>query len=131
MAYQNPEIAELRAQQEALDKQLAEAKERETRYAVMEIVQKMREYGISLGELIGDKPAVRPLRSTPAESASVPATGASAGTVKYRDPASGATWSGRGRAPAWITGKDRNDFLVDRNEAAPEMVQAALFPEDH
>jgi DNA-binding protein H-NS len=34
-------------------------------------------------------------------------------TVKYRDPKSGATWSGRGPAPAWIaTVKDRTKFLV-------------------
>lgn len=33
---------------------------------------------------------------------------------KYRDPKSGATWSGRGRAPAWLAGtKDRNKFLID------------------
>jgi DNA-binding protein H-NS len=33
---------------------------------------------------------------------------------KYRDPKSGATWSGRGRAPAWIAeAKDRNKFLID------------------
>src|SRR6266702_4026536 len=31
----------------------------------------------------------------------------------YRDPKSGATWSGRGRAPAWLAGaKNRSDFLV-------------------
>lgn len=32
---------------------------------------------------------------------------------KYRDPGSGATWSGRGRAPAWLVGtKDRSKFLI-------------------
>ncbi|MFM0597187.1 H-NS family nucleoid-associated regulatory protein [Paraburkholderia dilworthii] len=32
----------------------------------------------------------------------------------YRDPKSGATWSGRGRAPAWLSGaKDRTRFLID------------------
>lgn len=32
----------------------------------------------------------------------------------YRDPKSGATWSGRGRAPAWLAGaKDRSKFLID------------------
>lgn len=32
----------------------------------------------------------------------------------YRDPKSGATWSGRGRAPAWIANaKDRSRFLID------------------
>jgi len=30
----------------------------------------------------------------------------------FRDPKSGATWSGRGRAPAWL-GTDRSKFLID------------------
>ncbi|WP_435530751.1 H-NS family nucleoid-associated regulatory protein [Paraburkholderia caledonica] len=31
----------------------------------------------------------------------------------YADPKTGATWSGRGRAPAWIAGaKDRSKFLI-------------------
>ncbi|CAE6767339.1 hypothetical protein R70006_03780 [Paraburkholderia domus] len=34
--------------------------------------------------------------------------------AKYRDPKSGATWSGRGPAPAWLAGaKDRTKFLID------------------
>ncbi len=40
-------------------------------------------------------------------------------TAKYRDPKSGATWSGRGRAPAWIaSAKERSRFLVDANVAS-------------
>jgi DNA-binding protein H-NS len=32
----------------------------------------------------------------------------------YREPKSGATWSGRGRAPAWLSdAKDRSKFLID------------------
>lgn len=35
------------------------------------------------------------------------------GTVAYQDPKTGATWSGRGRAPAWIANaKDRSKFAV-------------------
>ncbi|MFM0120284.1 H-NS family nucleoid-associated regulatory protein [Paraburkholderia sp. RL18-101-BIB-B] len=31
----------------------------------------------------------------------------------YQDPKSGATWSGRGRAPGWLASvKDRNKFLI-------------------
>lgn len=30
----------------------------------------------------------------------------------YRDPESGATWSGRGTEPAWIKGRDREAFKV-------------------
>jgi len=42
------------------------------------------------------------------------------GVAKYRDPKSGATWTGHGRAPAWIAGaKDRNKFLVAGASNAP------------
>ncbi|WP_328807302.1 H-NS family nucleoid-associated regulatory protein [Paraburkholderia elongata] len=58
-----------------------------------------------------------------AASKSVGATG-STGQRKgpqpalYREPKSGATWSGRGRAPTWLAGaKDRSKFLIDAAEA--------------
>lgn len=31
---------------------------------------------------------------------------------KYRDPVSGATWTGRGKAPKWIQDKDRSQFEI-------------------
>jgi len=31
---------------------------------------------------------------------------------KYRDPASGATWSGRGKTPKWINGADRSQYAI-------------------
>ncbi|WP_375542284.1 H-NS family nucleoid-associated regulatory protein [Paraburkholderia sp. CNPSo 3274] len=31
---------------------------------------------------------------------------------KYRDPRSGATWSGRGRAPGWIAGTKLERILI-------------------
>ena len=36
------------------------------------------------------------------------------GTVqaKYRDPESGTTWTGRGRAPRWLNGRDKEEFLI-------------------
>ncbi|PXX25827.1 MULTISPECIES: H-NS family nucleoid-associated regulatory protein [Burkholderia] len=39
--------------------------------------------------------------------------------VRYRDPSTGATWSGRGRPPAWIEGKDRSQFEVIPTAARP------------
>jgi DNA-binding protein H-NS len=39
--------------------------------------------------------------------------------AKYVDPKTGATWSGHGRAPAWIANvKDRSKFLVDSNASS-------------
>lgn len=32
--------------------------------------------------------------------------------AKYRDPASGAVWTGIGHAPQWIRGKDYSDFKI-------------------
>ena len=115
MAYQGIEIAQLRAQQEALDKQLAEARERETLLVLNEIVQKMGEYGITVSELTGRKVGVQ----------------ANEPEAKYRDPVSGSTWSGRGRAPAWIAGKDRNEFLTDKRAASHARAQGVLFSEGH
>lgn len=36
---------------------------------------------------------------------------------RYRDPVSGATWSGMGRIPEWIKDKNRDDFLIERSTA--------------
>ncbi|WEM00057.1 MULTISPECIES: H-NS histone family protein [Delftia] len=36
----------------------------------------------------------------------------SVGAPKYRDPATGVTWTGRGKPPNWIVGKDRAPFLI-------------------
>jgi DNA-binding protein H-NS len=42
----------------------------------------------------------------------------SASTAKYRDPKTGATWTGHGRAPVWIANaKDRTKFLTDATGA--------------
>jgi DNA-binding protein H-NS len=45
---------------------------------------------------------------------------------KYRDPKTGATWSGHARPPAWIKNvKDRTRFLIDATAAIAEPVAAA------
>lgn len=32
---------------------------------------------------------------------------------KYRNPGTGDTWTGRGREPGWIKGKNRQDFALE------------------
>jgi len=45
---------------------------------------------------------------------------------KYRDPKTGATWSGHARPPAWIKDvKDRSKFLIDGGSAAGGVQAAA------
>lgn len=55
---------------------------------------------------------------------------ASIGVAKYRDPASGKTWTGRGRPPTWMVGvKDPSAYLIDATaapaKAAPKKGRAA------
>ncbi|HTI19231.1 MAG TPA: H-NS histone family protein [Trinickia sp.] len=92
---------ELLAQREKLEKQIEEAKAREYAEVLNEIKQKMADYGITLAELGGGRKGKvgRPRASVAA---------------KYRDPASGATWSGRGKAPRWIAGQNRDQFLIQK-----------------
>ncbi len=49
-----------------------------------------------------------------------------AGKVKYADPKTGKTWSGFGRAPAWIAAaKSRDAFLVDKSGVVISKTPAA------
>jgi hypothetical protein len=64
--------------------------------------------------------AVTRRRARSAKKAAAPSA------VKYKDPASGKTWSGRGRRPAWLSG-DPDQYLVSNlgssskgNADAPE-----------
>ncbi|NRF71385.1 H-NS histone family protein [Aquincola sp. S2] len=46
--------------------------------------------------------------------------GSSVGVPKYKDPATGNTWTGRGKPPAWIAGaKDRSALLINGSAGAP------------
>jgi DNA-binding protein H-NS len=93
-----PSLKELLAQREALQQELEQARQEESDRTLAEIVAKMREYKISVQELMGSK----------ALAHTVPPVA----NAKYVDPATGATWSGRGRAPHWIADKNRDDFLI-------------------
>jgi DNA-binding protein H-NS len=92
-------LKELLAQHEELQNQLKVARQREAEIVLAEIVRKMGEYKITLAELMGKD-----------SRAAVPAA---APFPKYRDATSGATWSGRGRAPHWIVDKNRDLFLTN------------------
>jgi DNA-binding protein H-NS len=49
-----------------------------------------------------------------------------AASAKFQDPKTGATWTGHGRAPAWITNvKDRTRFLIDATGVAPNAKAAS------
>lgn len=92
---------ELKAQAEALAEKAEAARRAEMQSTIDDIRAKVAEYGITEKDIFGVR------RGKPAKQPKAPAE------AKYRDPKTGATWSGRGRAPAWIKDvKNRNRFLI-------------------
>jgi DNA-binding protein H-NS len=92
---------QLTAQLERLHKEVAAAREKEIALAIADIKQKVAEYDLTAEEL-GFTSASKPRRRS-----------ASASVAKYRNPKTGETWSGRGRSPAWLAGKNRERFLIE------------------
>ncbi|MBO7885738.1 MULTISPECIES: H-NS histone family protein [Burkholderia] len=89
---------ELKAQAEALAEKAEAARLAEFQAVVVEVRAKVAEYGITEKDIFSRQRG---------RSGKVPAE------AKYLDPKTGATWSGRGRAPAWIKdAKNRDRFLI-------------------
>ena len=90
---------ELLAQREALEQQIAAARKSEVASAVQEIKSLIEAFGLTQDDVFSTAKQ-KPMR----EKVSV--------APKYRDPATGATWTGRGKAPKWIEGQDREKFAI-------------------
>ncbi|MFM0740370.1 H-NS histone family protein [Paraburkholderia xenovorans] len=95
------QYADLKAQIAKLQAQAEEARRTEVDNVVADIRQKIAEYGLSAQDLGF---AVAAKRGRPPKKAPLPA--------KYQDPKSGNTWSGRGKPPKWIVGKNRERYLI-------------------
>lgn len=86
---------ELLARKAELDAQIAAAQAEAKAKAVTEARALIQEHGLTAADVF---PAAK--------------TKGSVGAPKYRDPATGATWTGRGKPPNWIVGKDRAAFTL-------------------
>lgn len=86
------QIAELQAKAE-------QARRAEVAEAKAQIQAIMNEYGLTLADIGNDSKKAAKVPRKPVE-------------IKYKDPVTGETWTGRGRAPKWLEGKNRSDYLV-------------------
>jgi len=89
---------ELLAQRELLDKQIKEAVQREKADGIAKAKVIIEQYDLSASDLFSRK------------SGSKGPSGKVA--PKYRNPSTGETWTGRGKAPKWIDGRDRSNYLI-------------------
>ncbi|MFI8614331.1 H-NS family nucleoid-associated regulatory protein [Acidovorax sp. NPDC077693] len=88
--------AELLAQKKLLDEKIANAKKAESAQALQIVPQLIEEFGFTAQQVF-------PWNAKAAKKKVA---------AKYRDSDTGATWTGRGKSPQWIAGKDREPFVI-------------------
>jgi DNA-binding protein H-NS len=98
-------VKELLAKRAEIDKKLVEAQRDERAAAIARVRELMSEHGLTAADIAGKKPSAR------------------AGTTgrkvapKYRNKATGDTWTGRGLQPKWLraalaSGAKLGDFTI-------------------
>ena len=94
-------LKDLLAQRAALEAQIAETQDRERSDAIGKVKSLMQEYGLTVADL----------------TARAAKTGTPKVAAKYRNQATGETWSGRGLQPKWLKaaisgGAKLEDFVI-------------------
>ncbi len=118
----NTEKSRLEKEMAKLQKKIQTLQAKQRKPKIAAIVRSMREYDISPEEIaaaFNRKPAGRAPAAAPRK------TGTATKRViapKYRHPETQATWTGRGKAPRWITdaeaaGTPRDTFLIAAESA--------------
>jgi len=108
----NQKIAKLQKQAEVMV-------EKQSSIGLAKIRDLMHKHGLGLADIerfVGKKRGRKP--GVKAANGAAKALHRSPVAPKYADPKTGATWTGRGRAPAWIRDvKDRSKFLIEAGDA--------------
>jgi len=92
-------LVELKALYGKLPTVIAQREKEEKLAARKALEEFAKDKGFSLDELLGSKESVVTKTRNPV-------------AAKYRDPVTGAEWSGRGRRPAAFVGKNLEDFKI-------------------
>jgi DNA-binding protein H-NS len=101
-----PSYKELLAQRENLERQITEARQRETSDAIAKVRAIVDEFNLSVAEVFPSRKGRGATKTGGAK-----ASGAKV-APKYKNPATGQTWTGRGKTPKWLDGKDKAKFLI-------------------
>ena len=103
-----PSLQDLLAQRAEIERKIAEAQREERAAAISKIRALMAEYGLTAADIAG--------KTAPTPRANGPASGGKV-APKYRNAATGETWSGRGLQPKWLKaaiaeGRTLEDFAI-------------------
>lgn len=101
-----PSLQDLLKQRDDIERQIEETRKAERVKAMQQIHTLMSDFGITVSDLTA-RTAPKGKRATTTKKAA----------VKYRDPATGDSWSGRGLQPRWLKaalaqGARLGDFAV-------------------
>ena len=119
---------QIRADIAKLEREAQVARKSESAAVIVRIKDLAREYDLTAADLGLDAPQTQESKGTPSKSAarkapekkiaSKTSSRSGAGIAKYRDPKSGRTWTGFGRAPDWLASvKDRDALRIDAGAA--------------
>jgi DNA-binding protein H-NS len=90
------DYAELIKQRELLDQQINAIQQKEKTEAIELIKTLIDKHQLEVNDLFSKKINLSGKKVPP----------------KYRNPLTGETWTGRGKAPTWIAGKAKESFLI-------------------
>jgi DNA-binding protein H-NS len=101
-------LQDLLAKRAALEQEIEATQKRERQDAIAKVKALMSEYGLTVADLSGGKPA---------GGAKAGVTKGTKVAPKFRNAATGETWSGRGLQPNWLkaaiaSGKKLSDFAI-------------------
>lgn len=97
-------LNELLAQQQAIEIQIAELRLQKHEEAVGRVKVLVAEFGLVSADIFGPAGNAKGVKLAKDASKKV--------EPKYRDPVSGATWTGRGMTPKWAQGVDKATLLI-------------------
>ena len=101
-------LQQLLSQQAALNQQISAIRMEERARAIADVRALMAQHGLTVGDVtVANLVARRGAAKTPSKRVA----------AKYRDPVTGATWTGRGLKPKWMAdavadGKTPSDFAI-------------------
>ena len=102
------QIEEAEAKINTLRQKLAEEKKGQRAEAIASIKSLIKEHGLTGADLGFSGKATSKLATSDKRAVVAP---------KFKDPASGKTWTGRGKTPSWLAselaaGRSKSDFLI-------------------
>ena len=88
-------LNELLAQRELIEQEIATLQKEQRGNALAQVRELIEAFDLTEDDLLGRAKSTR----TPV-------------AAKYRNPETGETWTGRGRAPRWMDGRSKEEFLI-------------------